>query len=336
MDLERNRGGPKTPKEVELRRGINEEHWDLQQALQPFRRTGADARIEELRCECLQVDVDEWDARDRLLHGPNSVAFRKQKEREAADLVAYYSGPDPFEETQAGTGADQMNEPRQDLAPEAVEQRTERKSRRATKGDRKMKEVVKFAIDTPVEVSLRFETGKHVEGRYGDQVMYSLLDNRVMYVPPYVEQRIRELAITAGEPLQLCKQAKTDGNRKWVEWSVRRAPQQPLPSANETAAADQAPSIAQDQRNGNTNGKVNGHANGSGEKAVTMMPKTIAGAGITAMELALNGAAEIAQRVEGRAAANSYSLRFSNEDIRAIALTIFIQAMREGGVRWQQ
>jgi hypothetical protein len=66
------------------------------------------------------------------------------------------------------------------------------------------------------------------------------------------------------------------------------------------------------------------------------MPEQITGAGITAMELALNGAAEIAHRVEGRAAAQNYSLRFSAEDVRAIGLTIFIQAMREGGVRWQQ
>ena len=197
-----------------------------------------------------------------------------------------------------------------------------------------MKEVVRFAVDTPVEVALRFETGKHVEGRYGDQIMYSLVDNRVMYVPPYVEQRIRELAIGAGEPLQLCKQAKTDGNRKWVEWSVRRAPQQPLPSGNVTAAAGEVPSSAQNHADGNTNGSINGHVNGN--KAVAVMPSVISGGGITAMEMALNGAAEIAQRVEGRAAANSYSLRFSNEDIRAIALTIFIQAMREGGARWQQ
>ncbi len=58
-----------------------------------------------------------------------------------------------------------------------------------------MKGIVKFPINTPIEVALRFEGGKHVEGRYGDQVMYSLLDNRIMYVPPYVEQRIQELAV---------------------------------------------------------------------------------------------------------------------------------------------
>ena len=96
------------------------------------------------------------------------------------------------------------------------------------KGQTTMNEVVKFPINTPVEVTLRFEAGKRVEGRYGDQVMYSLLDDRVMYVPPYVEQRFQELAIWAGEPLLLCKRAVKEGSRNRIEWSVKRAPQQPL------------------------------------------------------------------------------------------------------------
>jgi hypothetical protein len=33
-----------------------------------------------------------------------------------------------------------------------------------------MNEVVKFPINTPVEVTLQDETGKRVEGRYGEQV----------------------------------------------------------------------------------------------------------------------------------------------------------------------
>src|SRR5664279_3777089 len=68
--------------------------------------------------------------------------------------------------------------------------------------------------------------------------MYSLLDNRVMYVPPYVEQRFQELAIGAGEPLLLCKKEVKEGNRNRTEWSIRRAPQQPL--AIGTADADSA------------------------------------------------------------------------------------------------
>jgi len=99
-----------------------------------------------------------------------------------------------------------------------------------------MNEVVKFPINTPVAVTLEVEAGKRVEGRYGEQVMYSLLGNRVMYVPPYVEQRFHELAIGAGEPLLLCK--VKDKNRNKTEWSVKRAPQQPQTSANGFDAAD--------------------------------------------------------------------------------------------------
>jgi len=33
------------------------------------------------------------------------------------------------------------------------------------KGEKKMNEVVKFPTNTPVEVTLQYETGKHVEGR---------------------------------------------------------------------------------------------------------------------------------------------------------------------------
>ena len=59
-----------------------------------------------------------------------------------------------------------------------------------------------------------------------------------MYVPPYVEQRLQELAIGAGEPLLLCKREVKDGNRNRIEWSVKRAPQQPQAPANGAAAAD--------------------------------------------------------------------------------------------------
>ena len=90
-----------------------------------------------------------------------------------------------------------------------------------------MNEIVTFPINTPVEVTLQSEQGERVAGRYGEQVMYSLANNRIMYVPRYVEQRFQELAIGAGEPLLLCKQQVKNGDRNRTEWSVKRAPQQP-------------------------------------------------------------------------------------------------------------
>jgi hypothetical protein len=58
--------------------------------------------------------------------------------------------------------------------------------------------------------------------------------------------------------------------------------------------------------------------------------------GLTAMEHALITAIEIAQRIEALAGSRNYSLRFTSEDIRAIAVSMFIQLTRDGGMRWQQ
>jgi hypothetical protein len=101
-----------------------------------------------------------------------------------------------------------------------------------------MNEIVKFPVNTPVEVTLQSGAGERVAGRYGEQVRYALTDDRIMYVPLYVEQRFRELAIGAGEPLLLCKQQVKNGDRNRTEWSVKRAPQQPTVWADETVEAD--------------------------------------------------------------------------------------------------
>ena len=128
------------------------------------------------------------------------------------------------------------------------------------------------------------------------------------------------------------------------EWRVRKydEPQQPRTSPNAATAA--ASSNAQAPTEGSTNGSSNGHGrlkdghpHTEFEAAPdgTILPAPITGKGVTIMEVAMNAAAEVAQRVENRAALRKYSLHFTSEDIRAIGLTMFIQASRDGGVRWE-
>ncbi len=209
-----------------------------------------------------------------------------------------------------------------------------------------MTQILGFTTNIPEEVALRSTSGKRVEGRYGEQVMYNLFDDRVMYVPPFVAERIRELDIGPGESFEICKAEAREGNRKWIEWRVRKyeEPQQPRTSPNASAAAATAPSNAQDHRNGSTNGSGNRRPNGSNGTPQTqfaaaadgtILPVPITGPAVTVMELAMNAAAEVAQRVESRAALRNHLLHFTSEDVRAIGLTMFIQASREGGVRWE-
>ena len=58
-----------------------------------------------------------------------------------------------------------------------------------------MKERVVFEANVPVTATLAYADGLKVQGRFGDQVMYSLTDGRVMYVPPIVRDKLVELGI---------------------------------------------------------------------------------------------------------------------------------------------
>ena len=83
-----------------------------------------------------------------------------------------------------------------------------------------MNDKVQFQTNVPVEIALKYDDGKEVNGQYGDQVMYTLTDGRVMYVPPIVKRRIDELGIGRGELFTLTKAEKKNGTRRTIEWLV--------------------------------------------------------------------------------------------------------------------
>jgi len=196
--------------------------------------------------------------------------------------------------------------------------------------------ILRFNTNSPVELALRWNEGKRVDGRYGEQVMYTLEDDRVMYVPPVVAKQIHDLGIHASETFEICKAELREDNKRWIEWRVKKLeqPRHPGSSGNVSDTAASAQGNASNHRNGSTERKQALEFQASADG--TLLPVPVAGAGITCMELAMNGAAEIAQRVESRARMRNYSLQFTSEDIRAIGLTMFIQAMRERGVTWDQ
>jgi hypothetical protein len=93
-----------------------------------------------------------------------------------------------------------------------------------------MTEILRFEMNVPAEVALKDAgPGKPIEGRYGNRVMYTLADGRVMYVAPIVASRISDLAIQPGELFHVCKQVKKPGTQRLIGWQVER-----LPSESET------------------------------------------------------------------------------------------------------
>src|SRR4026209_1951502 len=82
--------------------------------------------------------------------------------------------------------------------------------------------ILRFETDTPVEVALKYVVGRDVDGRYGLQVLYTLVDDRLMYLEPKVARRVDQLRITAGEPFSICKREVKNGQKRTTEGEVKR------------------------------------------------------------------------------------------------------------------
>jgi pyruvate/2-oxoglutarate dehydrogenase complex dihydrolipoamide acyltransferase (E2) component len=106
-----------------------------------------------------------------------------------------------------------------------------------------MREPIRFETNVPVVASLRFNDGKDVQGRYGDQVLYTVQTadgERVMYVPPIVRTKIEQAGLTAGDWFRIGKFEVRNGQRKHLEWKVERLqPEEQAPKLGKPAPAPQ-------------------------------------------------------------------------------------------------
>ena len=192
-----------------------------------------------------------------------------------------------------------------------------------------MKERVVFEANVPVAATLAYADGLKVQGRFGDQVMYSLTDGRVMYVPPIVRDKLLELGIRQNEPFNICRAERREGNRYFVDWIVQpHSAASPTPSANSHADVPGLPV------NGDSGARFkpnnNGNGNSGGKPACV---PTSAATAETALRGVLMSSIDAALAAEQYASARGLSVRFGSEDLRAMALSLFIQHARDGGVR---
>ena len=85
------------------------------------------------------------------------------------------------------------------------------------------REVVKFAPNVPVEVALKFALpGKIISTQSGERMMYTLADNRVMFLDLGVARKIEGLGVNVREKFFVCR---PESGQKDSEWNVWRAPE---------------------------------------------------------------------------------------------------------------
>jgi hypothetical protein len=90
---------------------------------------------------------------------------------------------------------------------------------------RPMREPVEFPPNVTVTVTLKYAQGKVISNQYGERMMYSLADGRVMFLDMEVASQIEALSPQAGDSLALTK--RQSGQRGApCTWEVARGGEQ--------------------------------------------------------------------------------------------------------------
>jgi len=90
----------------------------------------------------------------------------------------------------------------------------------ATASNRQPREVVEFPPNIPVTVALKYSQGRTVSGQSGERFMFTLADDRVMFLDPEVAGQIMDLGVNVRENFSITKQQA--GTRAPITWAVAR------------------------------------------------------------------------------------------------------------------
>jgi hypothetical protein len=175
-----------------------------------------------------------------------------------------------------------------------------------------MADILRFTPEVPVEVALKYPTGKPVQGHDGTDMMFTLVDGRLMFLAPPIAAQIDAMQIRAGEPFWITRNAGKSGVKGSVSWDIRR-PNAGSPVIQAPPARPEVPT------NGNPHPVTSG--NGFNSDVRTQAESAV----MTAIEACWKG--------EKYAASIGFACHFEHEDVRALANTILIGAQQNGGKR---
>jgi hypothetical protein len=211
------------------------------------------------------------------------------------------------------------------------------------------REIVKLVPNVPIEIALAFPAGKIVNGTYGDQVMFGLDGNRVIYLDLGPAQQINDLHVTPGETFSVVKRwtgKKTDKSEFdcWLSTATEKAraaremrdapPETPLEAQLQASVKwveRKAPAVSPVQtvaaRGTGTYGPMAAVA-----PAVRQLPTKRQYA--EAFAAFLIDAGRATRSAEIALGSDGGSVRFDSRDLAAIATSMFIAADKAGYLTW--
>jgi hypothetical protein len=87
--------------------------------------------------------------------------------------------------------------------------------------NRQPRDVVDFPPNAPVTVALKYSQGRTISGQYGERVMFTLTDGRVMFLAPEIAGRIESLGINVRESFTITR-GPTGPNGAPGCWDIAR------------------------------------------------------------------------------------------------------------------
>ena len=176
------------------------------------------------------------------------------------------------------------------------------------------------ATDQPLIVLLdRGPEGIQREGKFGIDFQYTLNeDSAVMWAKKELRDAIVASGAQAGEEIAI--QAIKRGTR--TSWQVQRVEEEPNPAAA-------PPPRTQRQQEAPAHGTRETKANGNGHAPDAAPTREPARPGAAILASALYTAIDAAIAAEEYARAKSFALKFSRDDIRALAISLYIDARKE-------
>ena len=179
-------------------------------------------------------------------------------------------------------------------------------------------QVFNFEPDTPAIISLKYRTGKEFNrnGRRG--FTYTLTNGLVTFFPPDVDREIQALHLDAGQPIKITK-------TKAGAWEIERVAGGSGESfggdASRPMGYNSAPT-SETVTDGARQHCSNHNTNGSAPPLTTRESQ--------AFYRQLVASIEAVKSAELHAVQIGHPVTFSSEDIRALAISGFIQQAREG------
>jgi hypothetical protein len=187
----------------------------------------------------------------------------------------------------------------------------------STNGTTGLREKIAFQANLPTLLTLDHSDGQPCAGRYGEQYMYTFdRGTKIAWLDPEVRAAIQRTGAGEGDQIFITRGETREGNRKKITWNVERVEDEPAqpqarlapkPPATCTRPGPDAPRPAAPQPPPSSSGN---------------------GAARAALADALAIAIDVAAEAEQLAAHKGLAVRFQAEDIRALALTVYIGSSR--------